>query len=264
MFDKNLSDNIFYNVKSIDMSGFFSCPKDYQSYVIRIMSIQAYAELCGANEIGYQLRLAPNYRSRKGLSRIVYDEATHAYLLYQILEKIGVSEAEAVSIAEGGKLSSNKKTESLSGVISVGDDENEWIDLILNNMLMDRAGGYMVNNFSQSSFSPWAEACEKIYSDEEWHKDFGLREFEKYIKNNDISVVGKKFSSWFLKAINFFGPPPGKSQEILKKYGIKRRSNDELRSDFIIDLTSVMDGLGLGNLVQKNISQQYPYFYLAE
>lgn len=231
---------ISYEIKSIDYHNFKDTPEKYQSYVIRILSMQAYAEKLGAEEMGYQLRLAPDYHARKGLARIVSEEADHAYRLYNILEKIGVTEEQAIAIAES-KSDHSKATQSMEGVISVGDEQNQWLDLVLNNMLMDRAGSFMVNNFSQSSFAPWAEACEKIYRDEQWHKAFGLKEFKSYLtlhaSQKDLPL---KFSTWFSYAMNFFGPPSVNTYAELKEFGIKRLSNQALREEFISEVKALL------------------------
>lgn len=247
-----------YSISSVDYTNFHSCPEEYKNYVIRILAIQAYAELCGAVEVGYQLRIAPNYRTRHSLSKIVYDEANHAALLYTILENLGINEKEAIAIALGNE---GLKTQSLEGVVAVGDNENDWLDLILNNFFMDRAGAYMVANFAESSFAPWAEACKKIYTDEQWHKKFGLDQLKVYLANNDYEdqLLRKKFSIWYVRALNFFGPNNNKSQALLAFYGIKRKANHELRSEFILEVADLLSELKIEHLLSKNISEHYPY-----
>jgi 1,2-phenylacetyl-CoA epoxidase catalytic subunit len=252
-----------YKPKSIDYENFLLAPKDYQNYVIRILSMQAYAEKLGADEMGCQLRLAPDAGSRKALARIVSDEANHAYMLYHILETIGVSETEAIHIAEGKSANSNP-TQSLAGAVAVGDEDNQWIDLVLNNMLMDRAGSFMVGNFCNSSFSPWAIACDKIYQDEQWHKAFGLKQFQKHIRLGEDHQLPLKFSTWYARALNFFGPPSIKTQAKLAHYGIKRHSNEELRQAFISEVTSILIEHQLERLILPTINDDYPYTLLAQ
>lgn len=246
-----------YDIATIDYDDFPNCPPDYQQSVVRIISMQAYAELKGATEVGYQLKLAPDAISRKRLAKIVYDEASHAYLLYDILQRLNISEQEAIKIAEG-KNSTTGKTVSLDGVIAVGDDENTWLDIILNNFFLDRAGSFMVSNFAKSSFKPWSKACESIYKDELWHIRFGLDEFTKYLTTHSVASVKDKFALWYTRALNFFGPSYSRSHEQLKAYGIKRLSNAELRQQFVTELNAL--------LIEKNwqyllptVSEDYPH-----
>lgn len=249
--------DIDYSVKAIDYDDFDSCPEDYQKYVIRILCMQAYAERHGASEMGYQLPQAPDYRATKGLAKIVYDESNHAYWLYNILEKLGVSEAQAMAIAEGREPGAASST-SMAGVIAVGDTQNTWLDLVLNNMLMDRAGGYMVKNFSESSFKPWSDICDKIYEEEQYHFQFGLLQFERYLKNHEDPNLKQKFNQWYVHALNFFGPPNNRSQQLLKDYGIKRQSNEQLRQAFKKDLEQLFKDKGWLDLINSNIDYNYP------
>ena len=246
-----------YDKASIDYDDFFSCPEDYQKNVVRIISMQAYAEMKGATEVGYQLKLAPDAISRKRLAKIVYDEASHAYLLYDILHQLNVSEEEAIGIAEGKNTRSSQSL-SLDGVIAVGDDENTWLDIVLNNFFLDRAGSFMVNNFAKSSFKPWSKACESIYKDEVWHVRFGLEELTNYIETHSLSCVAEKFGMWYARALNFFGPSFSRSHEQLKAYGIKRLSNHELRQQFITDVTTLIDDKNWHDLLPC-VSQDYPF-----
>jgi ring-1,2-phenylacetyl-CoA epoxidase subunit PaaA len=247
-----------YSVKSISYDDFHGMSEEYRKYVIRILSMQAYAEKMGAEEMGYQLRLAPNAISRRALAGIVCDEANHALLLYRILDKLGISEEESLSIAEG-KAPGSKATQSMEGAVAVGDEENSWIDLVLNNMLMDRAGSFIVSNFMESSFEPWAVACEKIYKDEQWHKRFGEEQLLKYSTMNDMSNLQERFTTWYARALNFFGPKSIKTQAKLEKYGVKRRSNDTLREDFVSEVKAFLVDNDLEHLLMPGVKGPYPY-----
>lgn len=243
-----------YETKAIGVNEFSDTPESYQHYVVRIMAMQAYAERCGATEVGAQLSLAPDSALRVGLAKIVSDEAIHAHMLYQVLEDIGVSETKAIEIVND----KHQKTKSLDGVEAVGDSNNTWLDIVLNNMLMDRAGGFMVRNFAKSSFKPWATACEKIAKDEDWHQRFGWLQFLDYIELHGIDSAKARFHYWYVHALNFFGPPNNKSDELLKNYGIKRENNQVLRENFISDLTSLLANHDLDFLLEA-VTDVYPY-----
>lgn len=256
----NTTEGIDYQVGAIDYEDFFQCPKDYQSHVIRILSVQAYAEYCGATEVGRQIKLAPDAISRKRLAKIVYDEASHAYSLYEILQKINISESESVAIVLGHR--NTPKSQSLTGVESVGHEEHTWLDVILNTFFLDRAGSYMVGNFAQSSFKPWSLACQSIYKDEQWHVRFGEQALESYINDYSLDAVKAKFGTWFVYAINFFGSPVSRSHDDLKRYGIKRYSNEELRQQFIQKVHNLLIEKGWQTLIPQ-ISTDYPYTLLG-
>lgn len=248
-----------FQARSINYAQFELCSDEYQGYVKRILAIQAFAERCGACEMGSQLHLAPNAKAREQFAQIVYEEANHAHLLYAILERIGVPEKEAIELAQS-KNSRGTATQSLEGVMSVGDQSNTWLDIVLNNMFLDRAGGHMVANFANSSFTPWADACVKIYNDEKGHKAFGYQQLKAYIEHHGISEdLIAKTQKWYVYALNFFGPPNVKSTNALKAYGIKQLSNEELRQEFMADVIPALNKLGLSMVLDQALSDQYPY-----
>lgn len=254
-----MSSELSYNRGSIDYPQLDTCPDEYKKFLTRILAMQAYSERSGACEMGKQLHLAPDSTTRKVFARIVYDEAKHASMLYKILEEMGISERDALQIVES-KNSSGKKTQSLDGIQEVGSQANQWIDIVLNNMFLDRAGSFMVGNFSQSSFKPWAKACEVIYEDEQFHKAFGLKQLKMHLVENKLTTsLVSRIRHWYIHGLNFFGPPNVKSQSILEQYGLKRTSNEELRQQYINEVRQVLDELELGVVLDIELSDVYPF-----
>src|SRR6187402_2097592 len=91
---------IGYGEGEIDYAQLPSAPEDYRRSLIRLMSIQAFSELKAATEPHEWIEAAPDYRRRKMFTRVLAEEAHHSFLIYRILERIGISEAEANDIAE--------------------------------------------------------------------------------------------------------------------------------------------------------------------
>ncbi len=249
-----------YEKRSVDYSMFEQMPEEYREQMIRIMSIQAYAEKKAATEGVEWIDKAPNYKSRRVFTNVLAEEAYHSYLIYKILEKIRVSEDEAIDIAEG-RSSGNKKMHnaSLEGPLSVGEESNEWIDIMLNHVFLDRAGKFMVTNFIDASFTPWSEANEKILREEAGHIGFGMKELKKWLDEQvDREKTKQKISAWYAKGLNFFGPPSSHKSEMLKKYGIKRKDNEELRAMFIKEVEEEFAELNASDLIELK-HNEFPY-----
>jgi 1,2-phenylacetyl-CoA epoxidase catalytic subunit len=222
------------------------------------MSHQAYAEEKGATELAAWIPRAQGHLLRLTVARIAADEARHAHLIYRELEGLGVSEAEAHAIVEdrGRK---GERSVSLAGPLAVGSAENDWADIVLNHMLLDRAGRHMIQNYTQASYAPWAMACQKILKDEYFHESFGLTQFRRLLAGTaDRGELLCRFSRWYALALNFFGPPSIRTSARLRDYGIKRLSNDELRTAFVAEVQQLMSELSSTDmLVLENDS--YPY-----
>lgn len=223
------------------------------------MAIQAYAERLGAVELGPWIGRVPNFRDRRVLSRILAEEAHHAYMLYEELEALGVSEAEAIALAEGGGLDRGPDAASLAGPRAVAHEQNEWDDIPLNNMFLDRAGRHMVTNFAESSYEPWARISERILKDEKLHEGFGYRQLRRMVREyRDRDALAQKITRWFALGLNFFGPPASSKTERLRLLGLKRRSNEELRCEYRQEVIGLLAGLGVADLVRLQ-HDAFPY-----
>ncbi len=246
---------------SVTRETFARQPEDYRRHIIRIMSIQAYAERLGAIELGYWVAKAPTYKDRRICARICADEAAHAYWLYRELDRIGVGEDEAIAIAEG-KSGKGPASASLAGPRAVADEDNRWEDVPLNNMFLDRAGRYMVGNFANSSYAPWAKVSRRILKDERLHEGFGLRELRRQIRaactREERDALARRVTKWYALGLNFFGPPRSSQTETLRAYGIKRLDNEQLRTAYRQECDDILASLGGEDLVRFS-SDRFPY-----
>ena len=206
------------------------------------------ASLCGSERgasLAHWIPRAPGFRVVRSVAQILADEARHAFLLYRVLDSLGVSQEEAVAIAEGKSGSGSSKSQSLEGPLAVTAPENEWIDVVLNCMFLDRAGRLMVGNFAQSSFAPWATACKAILKDEDMHVGFGLTGFRRFLKEEkNREKLSRQVTRWYAYGLNFFGPPASSKDQALFDFGLKRKSNELLRRDYIEEVAEVLAGPG--------------------
>ena len=247
-----------YPPESISRTMLAQVPDDYRTFLIRTMAVQAYAERLGTTELGPWIARAPSYRQRRLVARIAADEAAHSFWLYRELELMGVSEAEAADIAEG-RTGQGAARASLDGPREVTNDDNRWIDVILNHMFLDRAGHFMVTNFSTSSYAPWARVCRRILRDEVIHVSFGYHQLQQELaRPYDESDLSRRLTRWFALGLNFFGPPKSSKTRRLKDLGLKRQSNEQLRRAYRKEVMQLMDKLGARHLIKLSRTA-FPY-----
>lgn len=244
--------------ESVELEDLPHMPEPYRNALQRIMAIQAFAERLGAEELGKWISKAPDFSSMRVIARIASDEANHAYWLYRELDAMGLAYNDAIAIANGTQSSAPTQA-SLEGPRAVGEEDNEWADVTLNAMFLDRAGRFMVTNFSKSSYGPWARVCQRMLHDENLHQGFGLSQLKKLVKTyNDRAKLASRVTLWYARGLNFFGPPSKSRSDELRKFGLKRKDNEELRQEYAREVVGIMKELGADDLV--NLSRhEYPY-----
>lgn len=246
--------------ESVQRNDLAQMPEDYRYHLVRIMAMQAYAERLGAIELGPWMAKAPDYAARRAVGKILADEAYHAFLLYRELEQLGVSEQEAIDIAEG-RQGNGPAQASLAGPKEVAAEDNEWADIPLNNMFLDRAGRFMVSNFAQSSYAPWASISKRIIKDEQMHEAFGYNTLRDLVQAADADgrrVLAQKASRWYALGLNFFGPPRSSKTERLRELGLKREDNEQLRQRYRAEVEQLMAEMGASDLLHLE-HDGFPY-----
>lgn len=252
-----------YAPSAVDFEDLPAMPEEYRAELVRLMSIQAYSEQKATTEGVEWIARSPDCKRRRVFAKIVAEEAQHSYLIYNLLERMGIPEKDAISIAEG-RSQRPMHTASLEGPLSVSDDENEWIDIMLNHMFLDRAGKFMVGNYCEASFKPWADANKIILREERGHIGFGYAELRAYLSENpDCSEIKNKVSKWFALGLNFFGPPSSSRGAKLSAFGLKRKDNETLRTEFRRELEEVFEELGRPDLLVLD-HDAFPYRAIGE
>lgn len=244
--------------ESVHPDTLHTCPAEYQYQLKRLLSMQAYAERNGATELALWIAKAPDFKVRRLLARILSDEADHSYRLYAVLQGMGISEDEAIAVAQG-RTGSGPTKAALQGPAEVGNPDNSWDDIVLSTMFLDRAGRFMVENFSMSSYAPWAKACQRILKDEYFHQGFGFKQFQlRLASTTDRDAYRSMVSKWYAHGLNFFGPPGSSKTALLRGFGLKRKSNEELRDAYRQEVEQLMASVDALDLIQLS-AHAYPY-----
>jgi len=257
---ENFVSELSYQPLTVDYGNYAETSDDYKKSLIRMLSIQAYMEQKATTEGIEWIRKAPSYRKRHTFSKIVHDEAKHSYHIYKILDNLGVTEDVAISIVEGRHPEYPKLSkEAMQGPLEVAAEENEWIDIMLNLTFLDRAGKFMVTNYQQASFKPWANANNIIIKDETGHIRFGEIEIKAWLKTeSDIKKQRQKVTRWYVLGLNFFGPSSKKTAKRMNKFGLKQKSNDELRDGYIKEVEEFFKDINRMDLISLK-KETFPY-----
>ena len=215
-------------------------PDGYRSHLIRQISQHAHSEIIGMQPEGNWITRAPSLRAKMILLAKVQDEAGHGLYLYSACETLGVTRDELNKQLHEGKA----KYSSIFNYPTLS-----WADMGAIGWLVD--GAAIVNQVSlqKTSYGPYSRGMIKICKEESFHQRQGyeiMTEMANGTKEQKEMAQDALNRFWW-PSIMMFGPHDSDSPRTgnAMKWKIKRKTNDELRQNFIDKTVAQADLIGL-------------------
>ncbi len=206
-------------------------PEKYRKTHIRQISQHAHSEIVGMLPESNWITRTPSLRRKVALLAKVQDEAGHGLYLYSAAETLGISRDELYEQMLSGKA----KYSSIFNYPTL-----TWADMGAVGWLVD--GAAIINQvmLTRTSYGPYARAMVRICKEESFHQRQGY-EIMLTLSNGTESqkaLAQDSLNRWWWPSLMMFGPPDAISThtEQSMKWKIKRKTNDELRQQFI-DIT---------------------------
>ncbi|RIK27113.1 MAG: 1,2-phenylacetyl-CoA epoxidase subunit A [Chloroflexi bacterium] len=215
-------------------------PDAYRQQLIRMISQHAHSEIIGMLPEGVWLQRAPTLRRKLVLLAKVQDEGGHGQYLYHAAETLGVTRAEMIDalLAGRAKYSSVFNYPTLT-----------WADIGMIGWLVDGAAIQNQTMLAHCSYGPYARAMVRICAEETFHKKQGMEQIIRYTRGTprQKQMAQDALNRWWWPSLMMFGPhdatSPNSAQLI--RWGIKTKTNDELRQDFVNKMVSDFHAVGL-------------------
>lgn len=215
-------------------------PLEYRRQLIRMISQHAHSEIVGQLPEGAWISRAPSLRRKMILLAKVQDEAGHGQYLYHAAETLGISREEMLEALLSGKA----KYSSVFNYPTL-----TWADVGVIGYLVDFAAILNQTMLARCSYGPYARAMVRICAEENFHKKQGQDIVITLARGNahQKAMVQDAINRWWQPTLMMFGPPDADSPNtpVLKRWGIKTRTNDELRQSFIDQVVPELHALGL-------------------
>ena len=215
-------------------------PEGYRSHLIRQISQHAHSEIIGMQPEGNWITRAPSLRAKMILLAKVQDEAGHGLYLYSACETLGISRNELNSQLHQGKA----KYSSIFNYPTLS-----WADMGAIGWLVD--GAAIVNQVSlqKTSYGPYSRGMIKICKEESFHQRQGYEIMSEMANGTkeQKEMAQDALNRFWWPSIMMFGPHDSDSPRTgnAMKWKIKRKTNDELRQDFIDKTVSQAELIGL-------------------
>lgn len=215
-------------------------PDKYRKTHIRQISQHAHSEIVGMLPEGNWITRAPTLRRKVALLAKVQDEAGHGLYLYSAAETLGITRDELVDQLHSGKA----KYSSIFNYPTL-----TWADIGAIGWLVD--GAAIINQvmLTRTSYGPYARAMVRICKEESFHQRQGYEIMLTLCRGTEVQkqMAQDALNRWWWPSLMMFGPTDAESThtELSMKWKIKRKSNDELRQQFIDNTVPQADILGI-------------------
>jgi len=203
-------------------------PDRYRKQLVRMMSQHAHSEVVGMLPEGNWITRAPTLRRKMGLLAKVQDEAGHGLYIYCGTETLGVDRHELV----GQLLAGTAKYSSIFNYPTLA-----WADIGAIGWLVDGAAIVNQTMLAKASYGPYARAMVRICKEENFHKKQGFEIMTILSAGTPAQhrMAQDAVNRWWWPSLMMFGPHDKDSPNSaeMMRWGVKRKSNDELRQRFI-------------------------------
>jgi ring-1,2-phenylacetyl-CoA epoxidase subunit PaaA len=203
-------------------------PDEYRRQLIRMISQHAHSEYVGMLPEGAWINSAPSLRRKLVLIAKVQDEAGHGQYLYHAAETLGATREEMMDALLTGRA----KYSSIFNYPSL-----TWADVGMIGWLVDGAAIRNQTMLAACSYGPYSRAMVRICSEETFHHKQGKEMIVTYAKGSrqQRDMAQDALNRWWLPSLMMLGPHDGVSTNsaVLTKWGIKTKSNDEVRQEFL-------------------------------
>jgi ring-1,2-phenylacetyl-CoA epoxidase subunit PaaA len=210
-------------------------PAEFKEAIVKIVRSHAVNELYGARVFDEPaISLAPTPYAKWLTCRVAMEEYGHHVRFKELGDKLNIP--------------TGQMTPEGKNPLSIFEFPLQtWEEFCVIKLLADLAEILQVEDLWECSFLPLRNLARMTMPEEKFHAKFGEDFTTEIIKHKD----GKKriqdaINRYYPMLPAFFGRPNSKNNAIYRKWGIKKRKNEEMLQDYL-DITHklVVDKLGL-------------------
>jgi ring-1,2-phenylacetyl-CoA epoxidase subunit PaaA len=201
-------------------------PDDYRMGVLKFIEMHANSEIMGALPERECLPAAPSLKRKMSLCAKIQDEVGHAQLLYRVAEDLGKSREAMFSDLVSGR-------SKFHNVFHY--PVKHWGDVAIIGWLIDGAALVTQAALRDSSYAPYTRVLKRICAEEQLHLRHGEDITLELASGTDAqrAMFQEALTRWWLPIIHFFGPRSNVAKDLLLRWKVKTRTNEDLRQEFL-------------------------------
>ena len=201
-------------------------PDDYRRGVLKFIEMHANSEIMGALPERECLPRAPSLQRKMSLAAKIQDEVGHSQLLYRVAEDLGKSRDAMYEDLVNGK-------SKFHNVFHY--PVHHWGDAALIGWLIDGAALVTQASLLDSSYAPYTRVLKRICTEEQLHLRHGEHMTLELASGSDNQrwMFQDALDRWWLAIIHFFGPRSNVEKDLLLRWRVKTRTNEDQRQEFL-------------------------------
>jgi len=204
-------------------------PEEYQTAVHKIVVSHAVNELYGAQVFDEPaIKLAPTPYAKWLTCRVAMEEYHHHLRFKGLADEIGVP--------------AQRMDPKHKRPLSIFEFElRTWPEFCVIKAIADYAEILQVEDLLHCTFHPLRNLARITMPEEKFHAKFGKDTCLELIQQGKADAVQDAIDRYFPITPGFFGAAASKNNEIYRKWGLKQRSNEEMRQDFLARVTELVE-----------------------
>ena len=210
---------------------------EYSSLLARVLTIQADCEIGGPHlYVANMLPAAPSKLDQLIVARTAAEEIDHFRKVAKVAGDIGADVTFVLS-----QPNEKRFVDAFRGLITT------WEDNAVFGFLIDRVGRYQLEEFYDCSYLPLQRILPDIVTEELGHIEYGYNKTVELLSKGDEQKerVQKAVDNWYVRALDMFGRSESSRAQRYRHWGLKRRTNEQARSDYIAEVNPILVSMGL-------------------
>jgi ring-1,2-phenylacetyl-CoA epoxidase subunit PaaA len=214
-------------------------PPEYKDLLVRMLSIQSRIEseymLAADRTLMKPLELAPTPEDKAEYASFWSDEVRHASYWMKLLEDLGVTVDDAFMTSPMPIY-----------IFEMRDQAQDWIEYGLFSFFADRQGAYMGYEWVGCSYEPLAKIADRVHREELGHAAFGYRIMRRVIARDPghgREQIIHHLKKWYPAGLDMFGKSGSKRQNDYVRWGLRKRTNEQMRDDFTQEVNNLLTKL---------------------
>ncbi len=201
-------------------------PATYRDLNIRFIEMHANSEIMGALPEREWIARAPTLLRKRSLAAKVQDEVGHAHLIYRVAESLGRPRPAMYEdlIAGRGKFHNvfHYPTHSWGDVACIG-------------FLVDGAAIVTQRALLETSYAPYVRVMRRVVAEESLHYRHGEDIMLALASGTDaqFEMLQEAVNRWWEPVMHFFGTNVAAEDDPMIHWGVKTRTNEQSRQDWI-------------------------------